>query len=755
MENKCLPLAVPPSCRRALKVHPTKLPLSRNTEAVRSSCSDKNLDKPERWKVYFMLSYTTADLRSRSFSLHRNKNVPKQYRALKEAISSSPAFVSDNRSRSQVPSVWPRGAEPGAQAPPPRLLSSPLLPQLSAFPGSASPRRWMHARNRAAWKRFSATPPPVLPGAPAAESPGGARGLLTVWQHGAARRPRRFPGLTASAGGRRRAPHRPLGERRDSSGRDRRLPRSSGFPALHKPKSAGAEGGREGAPPPHPTPRQTPAAPPQGGTPPSPVPAPNSRSQRINKNQSPAAAFPALPPRPRPRPRPRPAATPDRPRTPLPAPRQVCPPGRAAARRYLGQAAGEAQPDSAEGCPAGGDGRPHWQRFLLLLLLWLRPRPPAALRGRSPPGSATGRCRGSAAPPHGPAARQKVCAAHSGGGGTARGGAAAGPRRAAPSSAALRAEPSRPGAAATSSSSEPSRALHRHSPRWTALPSGGGCKSLARGQPQRSPLLELRSLPLRPGLGVFSPTPSTWAHNSGTALLVPRAWASPSLCLFSHPLSDGGKPSPSPGQTSSTPPASPCRTHAPSSPGVGGSPLTLSQLVNRLLVTGLPGGNDTPRHSTWCRRALTSAKQKKITFSKLRACYCYLCWLQSACCLLTCLQPLQQSSYPDRQFPICVRCLPFTEAECLSLLNLKKFTLACSSACPGPSGEPSPEICQQHPWYVIMCKHGNSGSCHLLQVLEKDVKIQQASTCYCPPGKVQPIKLPLSAPKHAMSFLRT
>lgn len=43
-----------------------------------------------------------------------------------------------------------------------------------------------------------------------------------------------------------------------------------------------------------------------------------------------------------------------------------------------------------------------------------RPCPPAALRGRSPLGSATGRCRGSAAPPHGPAGRHKVCAAQPG-----------------------------------------------------------------------------------------------------------------------------------------------------------------------------------------------------------------------------------------------------------------------------------------------------------------------------------------------------
>lgn len=43
-----------------------------------------------------------------------------------------------------------------------------------------------------------------------------------------------------------------------------------------------------------------------------------------------------------------------------------------------------------------------------------RPCPPVALRGRSPLSSTTGRCRGSAAPPHGPAARHKVCAAQPG-----------------------------------------------------------------------------------------------------------------------------------------------------------------------------------------------------------------------------------------------------------------------------------------------------------------------------------------------------
>lgn len=82
-----------------------------------------------------------------------------------------------------------------------------------------------------------------------------------------------------------------------------------------------------------------------------------------------------------------------------------------------------------------------------------RPCPPVALRGRSPLSSTTGRCRGSAAPPHGPAARHKVCAAQPG---------AAAPLPLSPA-----------GAAATSSSSE-----RRREPRAQPEPCSDGAAAL-------------------------------------------------------------------------------------------------------------------------------------------------------------------------------------------------------------------------------------------------------------------------------------
>lgn len=38
---------------KSVKVHPSKFPVARNTQTARSSCSDKNFDKPERRETLF------------------------------------------------------------------------------------------------------------------------------------------------------------------------------------------------------------------------------------------------------------------------------------------------------------------------------------------------------------------------------------------------------------------------------------------------------------------------------------------------------------------------------------------------------------------------------------------------------------------------------------------------------------------------------------------------------------------------------
>lgn len=157
------------------------------------------------------------------------------------------------------------------------------------------------------------------------------------------------------------------------------------------------------------------------------------------------------------------------------------------------------------------------------------------------------------------------------------------------------------------------------------------------------------------------------------------------MCLFSHPPSDGGKPSllqvkqvqlPQPllaGQVLQPQPWWPSTELVP-----------VCQQPCRRIETG--GGDDTPGHSMWSRRALTSAKQKRIiTFFRATGCCC-LCWLWSDCCLPTSPQPLQQSCHRDRQLParICAGCPPSlpTGRMFVPVKFQKNFMLACSLSLP-------------------------------------------------------------------------
>lgn len=189
-----------------------------------------------------------------------------------------------------------------------------------------------------------------------------------------------------------------------------------------------------------------------------------------------------------------------------------------------------------------------------------------------------------------------------------------------------------------------------------------------------------------------------------------------------------------------------------SSPSLGGPPLSLAQFVNNL-VAGLRWGDDTRGHSMWSRRALTSAKQKRIiTFFRATGCCC-LCWLWSNCCLPTSPQPLQQSCHPDRQLPakMCAGCPPSPQAGCLSLLNFKKLHA-------GLFLEPAQVLLDRSPALKLVNCTPSVGS--RANMATADPAISSSSlrkmlntTGYCPPGKARPIKLQLSEPNHKMSFL--
>lgn len=300
-----------------------------------------------------------------------------------------------------------RAGRAGRQAPAPAPLRALLLSRLcltAALAGREQPR-WLEAIFSSA-----ASGP--------RKRPVGARGISSPSDRTAPPAgPATFPGLTASAGSSAPAPR----QRQDRSERDRRPLRSSGLSALHKPKSAWGEGGRECLPL---VPVKASSRPSKAGHAGQPglrseLQGPEDQDESEPRRRFTRSAAPTLPSsetRADPGPPSRPLAkfarrtgrvrgsTWDRRRAKR-SPAVL----KDARRAETTGPTDSASSSSSSGC---------------------RPCPPAALRGRSPLCSATGRCRGSAAPPHGPAARQKVCAAQTGGGSTARRSASAGPCRA-------------------------------------------------------------------------------------------------------------------------------------------------------------------------------------------------------------------------------------------------------------------------------------------------------------------------------------
>lgn len=102
--------------------------------------------------------------------------------------------------------------------------------------------------------------------------------------------PAACPGLTASAGELRTGPS--ASGRTEAGG----TPRSSGLPALHKPKSAQGEGGREGVPPPAPA-SSSPSEAGHAGQPGprSELQGPGVQNESEPRSRSPRSAAPTLP----------------------------------------------------------------------------------------------------------------------------------------------------------------------------------------------------------------------------------------------------------------------------------------------------------------------------------------------------------------------------------------------------------------------------------------------------------------------------
>lgn len=241
-------------------------------------------------------------------SLYCKKTVPKQYQELGKAIKleNSGCRMPDPDSRTMAGHAAPRcpgvgkGAGLGSPQSPLRAPSSPALPHR----GGAG-----RDNHRTGWRRL-----PPLP----------------------LRSPRRGqPGSPWAGADRTAPPARPAafpGGLRSGPGQDRGEGPSGAAAQPHSPRGAALP------------PRAGLQQPPHPDTPARPRPAPNFGSHSTTAGRSPERLSPL---------RRRPCR-----QQPPPAPRQVSPPGRCRARQYLGQAAGEAQPGGAEGCPAGGDGRP-------------------------------------------------------------------------------------------------------------------------------------------------------------------------------------------------------------------------------------------------------------------------------------------------------------------------------------------------------------------------------------------------------------
>lgn len=268
-----------------------------------------------------------------------------------------------------------------------------------------------------------------LRSAPAAASPAGPGSPRTHGLTGRHRPPAPPPSRAGSA----------LASRQEQS--ERTPPEQP-----HSPKPGRGPGGRQCPPAPGSS------SPSESGH--AAQPAPNFRSQRTTTSRTPGVPFPA------PARRPCPAATPSHPLTKF-ARRaggvRGSTWGRQRAKRspvvlkdaQRAETAGPA--DSVSSSYSG-----------------CRPCPPAALRGRSPLGSATGRCRGSAAPPHGPATTRPRRPAQSLHGATRGSGSApVQPGRGRSHFLFLRAaaRAPRPAPAVQGRGSRASRPLQRHSPK--------------------------------------------------------------------------------------------------------------------------------------------------------------------------------------------------------------------------------------------------------------------------------------------------
>ncbi|XP_039916292.1 uncharacterized protein LOC120751033 [Hirundo rustica] len=254
-------------------------------------------------------------------SLYCKKTVLKQHQELEKArkLENSGYKIPDSSQPHDGTAPPPPGARhvrsgAGLGGRPPGSPQSSLLSRLCLTAAG------LDADNHpTGWKRLPAMPPSVRSGR---GQPGGAR------QSPHPRADRTAPPASPATlpGGLRSGP---------SAGRQRADPPEQ----LHSPKPGGGAGGRQCPPAPG---SSSPSEPGHAGQ-----PAPRSELQEPEDHDEPEprSGFPR-------------SGAPTLPSSnPLPPPHQVCPPSRWGARPYLGQAAGEAQPSGAEGCPAGGDGR--------------------------------------------------------------------------------------------------------------------------------------------------------------------------------------------------------------------------------------------------------------------------------------------------------------------------------------------------------------------------------------------------------------